>query len=238
MIIKNITLEHIRSYKEPPPIQLTLGTMLFEGDVGSGKSTILLAIEFALFGLGDIDGRYLLRHGERTGFVLLDFEVNGREYKVYRSLERKRDGVNQKEGYIVEDGVRTDYAVGEMKTRVLEILNFNERPRPKTSSVIYRYAIFTPQETMKEVLLQPVERRLETLRRAFRIEDYSTVANNASIITVWLDREIAILSRQTQDIGEKISALDEENRKKDEHNGKLEGLLKESEQIKRSREKF
>jgi exonuclease SbcC len=212
--------------------------MLFEGDVGSGKSTILLAIEFALFGLGDIDGRYLLRHGERTGFVLLDFEVNGREYRVYRSLERKGDGVNQREGYIVEDGVRTDYAVGEMKTRVLEILNFNERPRPKTSSVIYRYAIFTPQETMKEVLLQPVERRLETLRRAFKIEDYSTVANNASIILVWLDKEIAILSRQTQDIEEKISELDGENRKNDEHNGKLEGLLKESEEIKEEQGKI
>ena len=88
MIIKNLTLNNIRSYKSPPTIQLTPGTILFEGDIGSGKSTILLAIEFALFGLGDIEGTYLLRHGERTGSVLLEFEVNGREYKTYRSLER------------------------------------------------------------------------------------------------------------------------------------------------------
>ncbi len=46
-----------------------------------------------------------------------------------------------------------------MKTRILEILNFNERPKPKTSSLIYRYAIFTPQEMMKEVLNQPVRKK-------------------------------------------------------------------------------
>lgn len=238
MIIKSITLNNIRSYKDPPSIQLKPGTILFEGDVGSGKSTILLAIEFALFGLGDIDGRYLLRHGERTGFVLLEFEVNGREYKVYRSLERKRSSVTQKEGYVVEDGVRTDYAVGEMKTRILEMLNFNERPRPKTSSLIYRYAIFTPQEMMKEVLLQPVERRLETLRRAFRIEDYSTVVNNTSVILAWLDKESDFLSRQTEDIEEKKSALDGENIKIKEHNEKLNGLLQESEEIKEAQIKI
>jgi exonuclease SbcC len=72
MIIDSITLNNIRSYKSPSPIQLTTGITLFEGDIGSGKSTILSAIEFALFGLGDIDGAYLLRHGERTGSVLLE----------------------------------------------------------------------------------------------------------------------------------------------------------------------
>ena len=214
MIIKNITLSNIRSYKSPAPIPLTTGVTLFEGDIGSGKSTILSAIEFALFGLGDIDSSYLLRHGERTGSVLLEFEVSGKQYKAYRSLERKRTSITQKEGYIVEQGVRTDYSVTEMKSRVLEILNFNECARPKTSSLIYRYAIFTPQEMMKEVLSQPVEKRLETLRRAFRIEDYSVIVNNTSILTSWLESESKILDRQTQDINLKISLLKDEMKKK------------------------
>ena len=63
MIIKKISLCNIRSYRNPPTIELTTGVTLFEGDVGSGKSTILSAIEFALFGLGEFDGSYLLRHG-------------------------------------------------------------------------------------------------------------------------------------------------------------------------------
>lgn len=213
MIIHSITLNNIRSYSSPQTIKLSTGVTLFEGDIGSGKSTILSAIEFALFGLGDLSGAHLLRHGEKTGSVLLEFSVNSKNYKVFRALERKRKLVSQQEGYIIEDNQKTDYSVTEMKTRILEILEFNERPKPKTSSLIYRYAIFTPQEMMKEVLFQPVERRLETLRRAFRVEDYSTVANNASIIMTWIDKEAEVLKRQTADIDiKKIEGQEEETR--------------------------
>jgi exonuclease SbcC len=238
MIIRNITLSNIRSYKSPAPIPLTTGVTLFEGDIGSGKSTILSAIEFALFGLGDIDSSYLLRHGERTGSVQLEFEVSGKQYKAFRLLERKKTSISQKEGYIVEQGVRTDYSVTEMKTRVLEILNFNECARPKTSSLIYRYAIFTPQEMMKEVLSQPVERRLETLRRAFRIEDYSVIVNNASVLISWLEGESKILDRQTQDIGEKRLLLKEETRKKQAFVAALEKIIVECNDLKETSEKI
>ncbi|MBK5133522.1 SMC family ATPase [Candidatus Bathyarchaeota archaeon] len=226
MIIHSITLNNIRSYQSHPPIKLSTGVTLFEGDIGSGKSTILSAIEFALFGLGDVAGTHLLRHGEKVGSVLLEFSVNSKTYKVFRSLSRKTKSVTQKEGYIVEDGQRTDYSVTEMKTRILDILSFNERPGPKASSLIYRYAIFTPQEMMKEVLFQPVERRLETLRRAFRVEDYSTIANNASIMLDWLDRETEILMRQTADIDKKRSALEDEKKKIANFNLELETMHK------------
>ena len=96
MIIRNIILQNIRSYKTPPPIQLATGTTLFEGDIGSGKSTILLSIEFALFGLGDIEGAYLLRHGEKTGSVHLEFTVDSHEYRVFRSTRTKKKQHNPK----------------------------------------------------------------------------------------------------------------------------------------------
>ena len=238
MIIHRISLNNIRSYHSHPPIELSTGVTLFEGDIGSGKSTILSAIEFALFGLGDIEGTYLLRHGEKTGSVLLEFSVNSKTYKVFRSLKRRKKSVTQKEGYIVEDDQRTDYSVTEMKTRILEILSFNERPRPKTSSLIYRYAIFTPQEMMKEVLFQPVERRLETLRRAFRVEDYSTIANNVSIILDWLDREAEILKRQTADIDEKKSSLEDEKKKLTKCQSELETLRTSLKSLETDRKKI
>jgi len=236
MIIKRVTLNNIRSYESPGPIEMGSGVTLFEGDIGSGKSSILSAIEFALFGLGEVEGSYLLRHGSRTGSVLLEFEVNGKEYKVYRSLERKRTNISQKEGYIVEDGSKTDYSVTEMKIRILKILSFNEIPRPKTSSLIFRYAIFTPQEMMKEVLFQPVERRLETLRRAFNIEDYSIVNNNASIVLSRLENESRILKSQTADISEKKSLLKTEQAKVEEEKKALARISADFEALEEKRE--
>ena len=51
MILNSIMIENIRSYNEEV-IDFPRGITLFEGDIGSGKSTILMGIEFALFGLG------------------------------------------------------------------------------------------------------------------------------------------------------------------------------------------
>ena len=61
MIIKKIKLENIRSYKQAE-VNFPLGKVLLSGDVGAGKSTILLAIDFVLFGLtkGIISGNTIL----------------------------------------------------------------------------------------------------------------------------------------------------------------------------------
>src|ERR1041384_8183085 len=89
MIIKRIEMTNIRSYKEKTIIEFPKGRILFQGDIGSGKSTILSAIEFALFGLGDIDANHLLRVGAAKGSVFLEFESDKQIYKVYRSLTRR-----------------------------------------------------------------------------------------------------------------------------------------------------
>ncbi|HYT46400.1 MAG TPA: AAA family ATPase [Methylomirabilota bacterium] len=74
MLLRKITLNKIRSYKEDTVIEIPRGTILFQGDIGCGKSTILSAIEFALFGLGDIDGNNLLRSGEKKDLCFLSFK--------------------------------------------------------------------------------------------------------------------------------------------------------------------
>jgi len=50
MILKSIVLDNIRSYAYQE-IRFPRGSILLSGDIGAGKSTILHAIEFALFGI-------------------------------------------------------------------------------------------------------------------------------------------------------------------------------------------
>ena len=179
MILKNIALENIRSYKDKTVIDFPYGRTLFQGDIGSGKSTILSAVEFALFGLGDIDANHLLRVGATTGSVFLEFESNKEHYKVFRSLSRRRDKIIQNEGYLYENGTKSSYSVSELKTKILDIIKINERTETKTTSVVYRYAVYTPQEMMKQILSSNSEKRLDILRRAFGIEEYSTAKRNS-----------------------------------------------------------
>jgi len=186
MIIKKIEITNIRSYKEKTIIELPVGRILFQGDIGSGKSTILSAIEFALFGLGDIDANHLLRIGESKGSVLLEFESCGKTYDVFRSLLRRGNKIFQEEGFLYENGVKNSYSVGELKSKILDIIGINERTQTKTTSTIYRFAIYTPQEMMKNVLTSNNEKRVEILRRAFGIEEYSTAKKNAEKFSSWI----------------------------------------------------
>ncbi len=200
MIIKKIEITNIRSYKEKTIIELPVGTILFQGDIGSGKSTILSAIEFALFGLGDVDANHLLRIGESKGSVLLEFESSGKTYYVLRTLLRKGNKIFQEEGFLYENGVKNSYSVGELKSRILDIIGINERTQTKTTSTIYRFAIYTPQEMMKNVLTSNNEKRVEILRRAFGIEEYSTAKKNAEKFSSWIRTVTRIKKSMVNDL--------------------------------------
>ena len=181
MILKSLRLENIRSYTEQT-VDFPMGITLFEGDIGSGKSTILMAIEFALFGLGSEKGGALLKAGAKKGLVTLSFEVDGKEYEVCRSLQRKAKGVQQSDCSLKTEGTVLQLSASEMKEKILDILAFNEPPDPKAGSVIFRYAIFTPQEEMKAIIWMRADQRLQTLRKAFRIEDYRIALDNSSAL--------------------------------------------------------
>jgi len=211
MILRSLTLENIRSYKLEQPIQFPLGTVLFEGDIGCGKSTILYAIEFALFGLGSTGSSFLLRNGVREGSVTLQFEVNETAYEVHRRLVRKGKTVNQEDCYLTGPEGKSILSTTELKEKVLQVLNFNEPSNPRAQSVIYRYAIFTPQEEMKEVITKEPDDRLQTLRKAFRIEDYKIAADNSAKLTTKMQEKISKLEGATQDIDSIRTKIKDEN---------------------------
>ena len=178
MIVKRLRMEGIRSYRKAE-VEFPMGKTLFEGDIGSGKSTILMAIEFALFGLGSARASSLLRVGESRGSVELDFEAGGEDYSVRRVLARKAGSIQQVEGRLKGPEGEEDYPATEMKERILEILNFREPTQPNAKSLLFQYAVYSPQEEMKLILALRPNDRLSILRRAFGVEEYKTAMENA-----------------------------------------------------------
>jgi DNA repair protein SbcC/Rad50 len=210
MIIKKLKLENIRSYKKQF-IDFSLGKTLFEGDIGSGKSTILMAIEFGLFGLGSEKAGSLLRAGEKDGSVGVVFESGGKEYVVSRHLVKKGNSINQDDCVLKspDDGTKA-YSVTELKEKILEVLGFNEPMDPKAQSFIYRYAIYTPQEEMKAILTLRPDIRLQTLRKAFRMEEYKTSAENTKNLSNEIKsrgKELAAMASEVLAIKAKIEQL-------------------------------
>ena len=230
MLLKGLALKNIRSYGEAETsIDLRPGLTLFEGDVGSGKSTILTAVEFGLFGLGDLEAKHLLRHGARKGSVRVTFEVGGRKYVVSRTLAKSGRGIQQEDCRLEGEGVSGTYSPSELKPKVLELLGFNEKPDTKSTSRIFRYAVYTPQEAMKEVLSMGEEQRLDTLRRAFGIERYSWVVTNAedAVTREWLNRRLDALGAGVAELSRKRTEMESQRKASRDLGEGLERLAKE-----------
>ncbi len=191
MILKKIKLENIRSYLQEE-IEFPEGSVLLSGDVGSGKSSILLAIDFALFGLtrGILSGNALLRNGANNGSVELHLEVNGKEIIIKRALRKNENSVAQDSGYILINGVKEEGSAIELKARVLELLKYPKDLLTKSKSLIYRFTVYTPQDEMKRILVEDSEERLETLRRVFDIDKYKRIRENCIIVIKKLKEQI------------------------------------------------
>jgi exonuclease SbcC len=221
LIIKELELVNFRSHRRSL-IRFPEGKTLLEGDIGSGKSSVLMAVEFALFGLGSDSGNSFLRLGEDQGEVRIVFEVGGAEYEVKRRLQRRGGRVQQTDGELKGPTGSSNLSPTELKEKVLEILEFNEAPDPKAQSWIYRYSVYTPQEEMKSILALAPEQRLQILRRAFRIEDYKTAAGNAEEAARAIELEATRLEGVSEGVEELRVQADRLQREEEGHREELE----------------
>ena len=183
MILKRLKLTNIRSYTDAV-VDFPKGSVLLAGDIGSGKSTILLAIEFALFGIkaSELPGSALLRHGKREGSVELEFCVEGKEILIKRALKSGANGIVQDAGYIMIDGIKKDATPKELRAIVFEILGYPKDLVSKSKDLVYRYTVYTPQEAMKEILYAKPEERLDILRRVFNVDKYKRIRENTIFV--------------------------------------------------------
>ncbi len=202
MLIKSITLNNIRSYTEQT-IDFPEGSTLLMGDIGSGKTTILLAMEFALFGIikSDLTGESLLRNGKKEGSVELKLILDSQEITIKRALKKNKDTITQDAGHIIINNKKTDLTPVELKSRILELLGYPLESINK-KSLVYRYTVYTPQEDMKSILFESKEERLDTLRKIFNIDKYKRIRENSLIYAKELRNLKKIYESKIQDLNE------------------------------------
>src|SRR3989344_4468206 len=208
MKLNKVRLENIRSYSNAE-ISLPNGTVLLNGNIGCGKSTILLAIEFALFGLskGELTGAGLLRNGEKNGSVEVNFDINGKNVTVKRTLKRGT-AVSQEDGYVLIDGKKTIGTSIELKEKMMELMNYPHDLMSKSNSMIYKYTVYTPQEEMKQILSGDEKYRIDALRRVFGIDKYKRISENCV-------KFISKLKEKKKQYAGMIADLEEKQRMKD-----------------------
>ena len=191
MILKKIKIKNIRSY-EYQEIIFPKGSILLSGDIGSGKTTILLAVEFALFGLQPSQkANALLRNDKEECFVSLEFEIEDKNIIIERTLKKSKKSITQDYASITIDNQKFEESITEIKSKVLRILNYPSEFSKKTN-LLYKFTVYTPQEEMKQIILESEDTRLNTLRHVFGIDKYKRIEENTLLLTAKLREKTRI----------------------------------------------
>jgi len=237
MKINKISLHNIRSYDQQEII-FPEGATLLSGDIGSGKTSVLLAIEFALFGLQPGQrGSGILANGQDTGHVKLEFEIDGKQVVIERTLKKGAKSISQEKSMITIDGVTEEYSVTELKSRVLSLLNYPEEFVKKTN-LLYRFTVYAPQEEMKQIILEDPESRLNILRYIFGIDKYKRIRENSLLVAARLREQLRALQIEVRDIeSERIRIAEDRSRisdlslKQSEKNKEIDSRVKQRKEI-------
>ena len=175
MKIEVVQLENIRSHMKST-VPFARGFNCLVGGLGCGKSSILYAIDFALF--GDPIGRsydYLLREGAENGKVVLQFTQNGKSYKISRGLKRRGKGISQDfdelklfQGENLVASVKSDAVEEQLKA----ITGLEKE--------LFREIVWVRQEHLKELLDVAPRERQKRLDELFGLSDYEIAWSNLS----------------------------------------------------------
>ena len=124
MIIKKLNLRNIRSYEELE-LKFPKGSVLLSGEIGAGKTSILLGLQFALFGLQPGQkGASILRQGTDNAYARLEMEVDEEKIILERTIKKsKSGGITQDSNTIYYGDKKEELSTSEMKDRVINLLN-------------------------------------------------------------------------------------------------------------------
>jgi exonuclease SbcC len=171
------------------------------GNNGAGKSALLDAITWALFGKARSGNDQLLRQGANEMSVTFEFEVEGQLYRVRRRFSRK----SRTHTVVLEqqlDGKRWRPIVTESKVRAVDeeiqrLLGMDYDTFVNT--------VFMPQGRSGEFMnLDPSERR-DLLAQLLGLEDYEKLAEKARERAKTLSGQISEGEKYLKDIESELS---------------------------------
>ena len=152
------------------------GLFLITGDTGAGKTTVFDAITYALFGElnGDRNENNIRSHFADTStptYVVLDFEHNGKKYRVTR--KPRQDVIKQRgkgtrevpadyEMISLDGDKRTATKKGEVNAWVFEILGIDQKQWGQVAMLA--------QGEFRKILTAESKDRKEVLRAIFKTE--------------------------------------------------------------------
>jgi exonuclease SbcC len=234
-----LELEGFASFREPATVDFSDAELfVLTGPTGSGKSSLIDAITFALYGLvhrhGGKDVAPVITQGRLEARVRLDFEVEGQAYTAVRVVQRtKSGGATTREARLERDGEVLAGSPGELTDWVNRLIGLPFEH--------FTRCVVLPQGEFARFLLDKPGERQDLLVKLLDLEVYGRMASAASqrqrgaderikLVDDRLARGLAYATTETRDAAKRsIGVLERVAGKIDEVRPQLEELRRRRE---------
>jgi exonuclease SbcC len=224
-MLERVVLKDFKSHKESD-INFHAGLNVFLGEVGAGKTSVLEAISFALFGkyAGSVTQNELIRRGAEKAEVLLNFSTKLGRYRVERAIYPKKTQKARLWIFKERDWELAVEGATAVSKSIEDLLDVD--------SSTFLAAIYASQGEIKEMLETQPGKRRERLDKLLGIDVYEKIwetlgdARNIVLNELTETQEKAsgydVLEKQIKNLKDRI----EQNK---EELGILKAFLKEVE---------
>lgn len=218
MRILGVRLRNIRSYVDKVIVFPPSRTTVIYGDNGAGKTSILLGINYALFGLprgqkssdpfAGFVSPYrddLLRAGTSSAMVRLLIEHRGKLILIERRLNGDRGGrivIFSGAGDVLKVESSKNYSSEDLTEKILEILGLKEDLRKSRSTYIFSNVMYVPQFNVHQTLILDDRQRRELVGRVLGLDKYMTALNNIEKIAKGKN---SVIGSELHSINERIA---------------------------------
>ena len=217
MIISDIYLENIRSHNRTT-VKFIEGINIITGNTGSGKSSILMSIEYALFGKigeGKDEGKILLRRNAKDGKITIKIEDGEDKFEVSRGLKRLNEAVrnDDSKNYIDKNKNRVDLQnrASDINSYVNKILKIeSENPLKMFETITY-----IKQDELKNLIFETGQYKQEYIDGLLQLNKYLSVYENMRELITRLKNEIELDRKEIE------LSIDENEIIKTENNERL-----------------
>ncbi|MGF3573528.1 MAG: AAA family ATPase [Candidatus Bathyarchaeia archaeon] len=169
MMIQRITLQGIRSW-EKGEIKFEEGFTAILGPKGAGKSSIIDALEFALFGdeaFPEYSG--VVKEGLSKSEVVLTVEDQGKIYQILRGLVRDKKAIKQDPSRLritVNDVIYTRGKATDLNRDITNFLRVDKN--------LLEHTCLTKQEELKSLLNTGASNRKQIVDELLELHDFDT----------------------------------------------------------------
>ena len=202
ILLKKITLKDFLSHENTVIEFQKNEKILLDGNSGSGKSSILEGIVFALYGISRSGIRDMIRKGTKKGLVCLELIRDEEIFIITRSVTT---GGKHLLDIVVQqaNGDRSSYPLSGIR----ELQNFIDHELIGASYLLFINSAVYLQGNADSFVAQTAPKRKELLLEIVKAEDYEKYYENARKELSRLENEQNMLSGQSTELEANLAAI-------------------------------